>query len=108
MSRENKHTPGRWEWADDDLIGAGGKQVIESIPYEGMWIDPKSPDARLMAAAPCLLDFAVALDADWTEEFPDGPDTDFSDRLIKLSDRSVRLWRQCRAAIARATGASHD
>lgn len=56
-------------------------------------------------AAPDLLGFAVALDADWTKEFPDGPDTDFSKRLIDLAPETVALWRQCRAAIAKATGA---
>ncbi len=71
-----------------------------------------SPDAEdranghLIGAAPDLLEAAKALDAYWTEWRPGGPETDDSDQLVQIADSTRVLWRQCRAAIAKALGTS--
>jgi hypothetical protein len=59
---EAKHTPGPWIWGDDyrGLYGAGpDNEVLCHASYEGMWLSHKpnrEADARLIAAAPELLD----------------------------------------------------
>ena len=62
-------------------------------------------DARLIAAAPDLKALAVALDNFWTADFPGGPDAPIdANGHFRLSDDTTALWRQCRAAIAKAEG----
>lgn len=69
--RQAGHTPGPWTWDDPDGIASGlsgpsGSKVIEDLGYDGLWIHPSSPDARLIAAAPDMLEalrpFAAFLD----------------------------------------------
>lgn len=61
-------------------------------------------NARLIAAAPDLLALARRLDAWWTEEFPSGPDANHEvwGGIGRLSDETLEIWRQVRAAIAKA------
>lgn len=69
-----RHTPGPWDFGPGyspgsstfDLFGRGGRQVIASASYENMWLAAydKSTDhanARLIAAAPELLEALTAL-----------------------------------------------
>jgi hypothetical protein len=70
--------------------------------------DVSEETGRLIASAPDLLAFAQALDASWSETFPLGPDVDDPDRFIKMADEHRQLWRHCRAAISRATGATDE
>jgi hypothetical protein len=62
---------------------------------------------RLLAAAPDLLDFAKALDASWLESFPNGPD-ELHIGFVSMGEEHVALWRQCRAAILKATTPAAD
>lgn len=65
----SKHTPGPWRWGDNHrgLYGQGeGRQreVLTFEPYEGMWLsytDHQDANARLIAAAPTLLDSLESL-----------------------------------------------
>jgi len=94
---DSKHTPGPWNWVCDNLIGKSGALVIESIPYEGMWINNKDPDARLIAAAPDLL--AVAIKSH--EPYVGLTDADVIDLY---GGGEAALCLALRAAIAKATG----
>ena len=57
-----KHTPGPWIWEDEHrgLFGAGpDNTVLDYASYEGMclhWNNRRDANARLIAAAPDLLD----------------------------------------------------
>ncbi len=81
-----KHTPGPWH------VGNSGRFLICTLTqkvkvYADEMVHTDAPtDARLIAAAPDLLDALIALLAS-VEGVPCGPE------------------EQCRAAIARATGA---
>ncbi len=57
-------------------------------------------NARLIAAAPDLLEAARELDAMWTEDVPGGPDNAPS----IFMPETLAVWRKFRAAIAKATG----
>ena len=66
LEGEGGHTPGPWTWDNPQncasgLSGAGGSPVIEDMGYDGLWIDPSSANARLIAAAPDLLEALTAL-----------------------------------------------
>lgn len=58
--------------------------------------------AALAADEPDTFAVCVALDAFWTEAFPDGPDGPLDYGFGHLSDDTAELWRKCRAAIAKA------
>lgn len=52
-------TKGPWAWTHPNQItsglsGADGKPVIDDLGYDGLYINPKSADARLIAAAPTM------------------------------------------------------
>lgn len=50
-----------------------------------------------------MLEALKALDASWTAEFPAGPDTeDLRYGIGRLSEETVGIWKQIRAAIAAA------
>ena len=88
------HTPGPWEWEDGEYVlwAQGGRKIIDTAPYEGMWIvaENEEANARLIAAAPDLLE---ALD-----------------NLYWLATENERLgvhketYDKAQAAIAKATG----
>ena len=58
----NKHTPGPWVWGEDycGLYGSGrDREVMTHQRFEGMWlshVDSQEANARLIAAAPDLLE----------------------------------------------------
>ena len=96
-----KHTPGPWNFYDDSNDGktnrieivAVGKtvaRIYHSVPAEDL------PNARLIAAAPDLLDaLETALDG-WQREFE------------YLAKRTPEWVTKARASIAKATGETHD
>jgi hypothetical protein len=52
-------TKGPWAWTDPNGIASGlsgvdGKPVIDDLGYDGLYINPKSADAALIAAAPTM------------------------------------------------------
>lgn len=69
-------------------------------------LDASWANARLLAAAPDLVEALQALDASWSEDFPDGPDGDltFHAGFGRMSDDTAALWRTIRAALAKALG----
>ena len=104
------HTPGPWR-----LLLSCGKQLFI---YAADSVDPlfiylktrkwpnKDADLRLIAAAPDLLEACEALDAQWTEDRPEGPDTPGRDRCPEMHETTKAVWRQLRAAIAKAKEAT--
>ncbi len=65
----SKHTPGPWKWGVDfnGLCGPEkGMEVLRFQMYEGMWLEygeSQEANARLIAAAPDLLEALVELEA---------------------------------------------
>lgn len=103
-----KHTPGPWivypetdgmeVYAVDMKSGLPIRAPVARMFTRGNW----SANAYLITAAPDLLEALVALDDDWTSEFPDGPDTQL--KFGRLADETLAIWRKARAAIAKARG----
>jgi hypothetical protein len=87
----SKHTPGPWIWGKNyqGLFGAGpDNEVLHFFPYEGMslnWRKSKDADARLIAAAPDLLEALKA--------------------VVRVADRKTDEFDAARAAIKKAEGA---
>nr|WP_313632813.1 hypothetical protein [Brevundimonas naejangsanensis] len=111
---EVKHTP--WEEVETessvDLEGCSGWQDIadqsgRTVAIAIGWCGWKDADldrrARLIAAAPDLFDFARSLDASWSASFPEGPDGECRHGLGAIADEHRALWKQCRAALSKAT-----
>lgn len=129
---ETAHTPGPWEayntqhgWTVTPVAGNGMGWVYgaegESDSYlsltllEGEGGERSEANARLIAAAPDLLAVARALDDHWTADFPGGPDNwdtpgaaTILGGLGRLSEETLAIWRQARAAIERATLSNKD
>jgi hypothetical protein len=82
-----KHTPGPWKYVHDAWIIADVGSVV--LTSQGM----EKADARLIAAAPELLEALQALLA-WAETKPTRPDED-------------RLQAAAALAIAKATGGNN-
>lgn len=69
MTVENKHTPGPWCWWYGNLIGPGGEfeHCVIEMTHDGMrfpddeYDKEKIPNARLIAAAPELLEALKSL-----------------------------------------------
>lgn len=59
--------------------------------------------ALKVSAAPLMLEALQAIDADWTEMIPHGPGEMGEARLFCA--KTLKIWRDVRAAIAAATGA---
>lgn len=115
---ESKHTPGPWlveyplgpeilcivanadapayEWTHIAQLSTECDDDTDPTPEQAQ------ANARLLASAPDLLRIAKRLDAFWSEEWPEGPED--SDAAIRLTDETLSIWREFRAAIAKATG----
>ena len=62
---------------------------------------------RLIAAAPDLLAALEAVDKEWSEFWPLGPDIPrSSERVAAIAPKTADIWRGIRSAIARAKGQS--
>lgn len=111
-----QHTPTPWRVYDGQLLRVMSGQIsVAGIHHvgktRGQTDCEAKANARLIAAAPDLLAFAQALDAHWTADFPGGPDNwdapgaaTILGSLGKLSDETLTIWRQCRAALSKALG----
>lgn len=114
----SKHTPGPWfvvNVGDDDepmysvkaerIRGRGPTHEVALCATGDSTQEMETANARLISAAPDLKALAVALDNFWTADFPGGPDAPIdANGHFRLSDDTTALWRQCRAAIAKAEG----
>lgn len=105
------HTPGPWMFLASVVPGQfvicneHGPRVDVALTY-GFEHTPREANARLIAAAPELLEALQALDADWSSFWPLGPDIPASgDRIASIAPETAEIWRTVRAAIAKATGA---
>jgi hypothetical protein len=102
-------TPGPWridETAHHDcgygrssnaIVGKNGEPVVLFDPSDGEYaeaLDPRSADARLIAAAPDLLEALEFMLSVFNETYPDVADDE--------EDREA--WAKARAAIRKATG----
>ena len=104
-----KHTPGPWSWAETSssmnmpcLTSPSGEicnfgDDTQYYPTEG--IPPNEANARLIAAAPELLEAAKLVLA-WYEAEDNHAGTDFYQRIQMCRDSEAAV----RAAIAKATG----
>nr|WP_313510277.1 hypothetical protein [Stenotrophomonas geniculata] len=97
----SKHTPGPWIYAYSDSDTC---HFVVSAPHEreevaGEYGIPRSDDARLIAAAPELLDALIeAVDCGMV------PISSAKDGGASTHSRQVRCADMIRAAIAKATG----
>lgn len=101
----SKHTPGPWTAYDNAAYGtaimagsATGQYVASVQKYVGLSLETYQANARLIAAAPDMLEALKLYDAVMTEawgEFDALPD-EYSARR--------RCWTAIRAAIAQAEG----
>lgn len=90
------HTAGPWvrvDTPDYAEIHPATRKGPSAIALVG-----KPEDANLIAAAPDLLAALQAMDAYWSEDIP-GPD---SIQAKRFEEGGLDLWRQMRAAIAKA------
>lgn len=105
-----RHTPGPWTWgagfkfgdSTGDLFGLGGRSVLSSASYENMWLSAydrpvDAANARLIAAAPELLEALREAHIAMWGVTPEGQDFENHQRLRKARD-------QARAAISKAEG----
>lgn len=105
MSSETKHTPGPWEDAEYPVVFAPyPKDSVAMVEVANCMLDRDIFDqwqanARLIAAAPELLEACKAVDEWLMEGFAD---SDADDPVYNEAFR--RALRTVRAAIARATG----
>lgn len=108
MPTSNQHTPGPWSRKFHNRVtppnDVDGTKSIAHI------YDTKNPaeyiaNIQVITAAPDMLEALQLLDADWTSEWPDGPDTEFNGRSgITFAESTLAIWRAARAAISKATG----
>ena len=88
------HTPGPWEWIDDGLFQErnGDAVMVATFEYDrGADIEVSDADARLIAAAPDLLEALKRLES--------------TARILPESmDEPGSAMSQARAAISRAEG----
>jgi hypothetical protein len=62
-------------------------------------------DAQLIIAAPDMLVVLKRLDASWSKDLPEGPDTPERNG-VRIYPEHAAIWRSVRAAIAQAEGKS--
>ena len=82
------HTPGPWRF--EDMVGVGDEIVFQVIKgadgrhLSSTWAGPHVANARLIAAAPDLLEALK--------------------KVVAISDRKHDAWDEAKAAIAKASG----
>jgi hypothetical protein len=114
-----KHTPGPWKVFErptehDDIPVRSenggvatvycpiGTQSVEEFDLEAL------ANARLIAAAPKLLEALKAMDAFWTSDYPEGPienSKPAKGHFKTLHFTTIEVWQQIRAAITEAEAA---
>lgn len=88
--KEIRHTPGPWRISDfERLAGEDSRCIMGADGFAVAWIDGSTikeheADARLIAAAPDLLDALK--------------------EVVRISDRKHNAWDKAHAAIAKAEG----
>lgn len=104
---EAKHTPGPWHWVDRGhyyrLETLDGYEIADDGSscgeYGGWMYSPDEPNARLIAAAPELLEaLQEAIDCGMV------PSSSCSDGGASKYSRQVQVADMIRAAVAKATG----
>lgn len=85
----SKHTPGRW-WADSIEVGAGPSMQVKIAKVGGATYEEAKANAKLLAAAPELLEALQAL----THAFQYNVSVAYTASCV----------RDAEAAIAKATG----
>jgi len=118
MTTEAKHTPGPWTAVKGDHGESWGGYWQIDAEFDAVACNQfchagardqavSEANAHLIAAAPNLLSALERLDADWTKTFPDGPEGSLDYYGIgKMADETVSIWRDIRAALAKARGQS--
>lgn len=102
------HTPG--PWAKQDIVRHRSDGSTELVANEVMAgrkrvaevDDPR--DQAVIAAAPDMLAALKRVDGYLNFIFPSGPDRPEAADMAKLTDDIANMWRETRAAIARAEG----
>lgn len=79
-----------------------GAVAFTAQTYGEAGMRTSAANARLIAAAPDLLEACEELDRFWTEDIPLGPGKEGDVRLF--TPDTLRIWRSIRAAISRARG----
>jgi endonuclease III len=98
MSREAiKHTPGPWNYdrSGYSLYVNSGRELVTALSMDGKRLETSEANARLIAAAPDLLDVAKEANAELER---------LNDPRGFVSMRQERIMEKARAAIAKATG----
>ena len=98
------HTPGPWSYMRNP---GNTRWIIDSKPAHAIactagYEPDNEANARLIAAAPSLLEALELIDASWTDIFPDGPQGNYG--AVEVADEHKVLWANTRAAIALARG----
>lgn len=103
----SKHTPGPWTaLCDPSTVRKNRMAMVATSHKEGMCIDVTTSganysedmaNARLIAAAPELLEALKAIEGEWRGELPDTFKTPPPERIGVL-------WEKARIAIAKAEG----
>lgn len=109
----SKHTPGPWlvVWGSSEPhIGAS---IIGDLPNDYTVAELLNhlpvkhqceANAYLISAAPDMLEALRAIDTFWSEDRPSGPETKARSGFAELHETTRAVWRQIRAAIAKAEG----
>jgi hypothetical protein len=112
----NPWTEGPWSVFAEGVnygIEAGEQSIVvygsdddETHGVLGESREKMQANARLISSAPELFDALSAVDRDWTEAFPEGPDgnLEWCGGLGCMSDKTAEIWRGIRAALAKARG----
>ncbi len=95
---ETKHTPGPWEAIGLDIRNQDDTNIV-SLKYEENNTDEVEANARLMAAAPDLLE-ALQIWIRFFDEMPEGQFGNICCDIGLMNDGFI----QSRRAIAKATG----
>lgn len=103
----NKHTPGPWyvEGAGVHALVRGADSTIVAVRHR-LGAMTHEANARLICAAPDMMDALKKLNAWWLDDFPNEPDGEYPNRLCTLSDDTKNIWREIQSAIAKAEGRS--
>lgn len=99
-----QHTPGPWRVNRDErgrcFINGDGVVKMFVCTVDAPVGALHEGNARLIAAAPDALEFAIFYDAYMADQFPDGLQTNYDNKT--LHPRAAEAWGRCKAYIAKA------